>query len=196
MSQEPKTQDETSRTAHVRRVVAIVARRRGRAVRGRRPSGGAALEASASPANTGQATGDVPTRRSAGSGARLRRVPASDAQLGGSRRDRPARPAAATGYREPSGPPIFRLQVDALPSLHFQATEFTVPAGIIQINYVDCGGTHTLIFDDPRFAGFELEVPDGQRTGKVRLTPGDYLIYCTEPGHRAAGMQATIHVVP
>ncbi len=107
---------------------------------------------------------------------------------------RPAAPAAATGYREPSGPPIFRLQVDALPSLHFQATQFTVPAGIIQINYIDFGGTHTLVFDDPRFAGFELEVPAGQHTGKVRLTPGDYLIYCTEPGHRAAGMQATIHV--
>jgi len=84
------------------------------------------------------------------------------------------------------------LEVDALPSLSFQAKDFSVPAGIIQINYNDLGGPHTLTFTDPKLSGFQLAVPQGPKTGKVDLKPGTYTIYCTIPGHRAAGMQATV----
>jgi len=95
----------------------------------------------------------------------------------------------------PTGPPINTLQVDALPSLSFQATEFTVPAGINQIEYVDKGGTHTLVFSDPALDFFNLGVPQGPTKGKVDLVAGkDYTIYCTISGHRAAGMQAVVHV--
>jgi plastocyanin len=96
------------------------------------------------------------------------------------------------GFKQPAGPPVGTLEVDALPSLSFQAKEFSVPAGIIQINYNDLGGTHTLTFSDPKLSGFQLAVPQGPKTGKVDLKPGTYTIYCTIPGHRAAGMQATV----
>ena len=102
---------------------------------------------------------------------------------------------AGGGFKQPAGPPINTLEVDAIgSSLSFQAKEFTVPAGINQINYIDKGGTHTLLFTDPKFSGFQLAVPQGPKTGKVDLKPGTYTIYCNIPGHRAAGMQATVTV--
>jgi plastocyanin len=99
------------------------------------------------------------------------------------------------GSAAPKGPAINTFQVDALPALKFQATEFTAPAGINEIEYVDKGGTHTLVFSDPSLSFFNLAVPQGPTKGKVDLEAGkDYTIYCTISGHRAAGMEAVVHV--
>jgi plastocyanin len=107
----------------------------------------------------------------------------------GEEKEKPAGPAA------PTGPAVNTFQVDALPSLSFQATEFSVVAGINQIEYVDKGGTHTLVFSDPSLGYFNLGVPAGPTKGKVELEAGkDYTIYCTISGHRAAGMEAVVHV--
>ena len=103
--------------------------------------------------------------------------------------------AGGGGFKQPTGPPVATLEVDALPSLSFQAKEFSVsPPGVTQINYNDLGGTHTLVFTDPKLSGFQLAVPQGPKTGKVDLKPGTYTIYCSIPGHRAAGMEATVNV--
>jgi plastocyanin len=94
----------------------------------------------------------------------------------------------------PAGPPV---EVDALGTLKFQATQFTAKAGIVQINYVSKDGNHTLAFDPPGPTppGFLLQVPaNGTVTRKLLLKPGNYTIYCTLPGHRAAGMVATLIV--
>jgi plastocyanin len=99
-------------------------------------------------------------------------------------------------YHQPTGTPVGTLEINALPSLTYQANNFTVPAGTIQINYISKGGTHTLVFDNPKLSGFELYVPQGPTSGKVQLEPGAYTIYCTIPGHRQAGEQATITVTP
>ncbi len=100
---------------------------------------------------------------------------------------------AAGGYVPPTGPAVATVEVDALPSLKFQAKEFTTKAGINEIKYVDKGGTHTLLFDETEFAGFKLQVPPDD-SGKVDLPAGSYTIFCDVPGHRAAGMEATLTV--
>jgi FtsX extracellular domain len=99
------------------------------------------------------------------------------------------------GYHQPRGTPVASLTITALPSLSYQAKEFTVPAGIIEIDLTSAGGTHTLVFDNPKFLGFELAVPEGPVRGKIELKAGTYTIYCSIPGHREAGEQATITAV-
>jgi plastocyanin len=100
----------------------------------------------------------------------------------------------ATGYVQPTGPAKGTVSVQAEPSIKFNATEFTAPAGIVQINYGGATG-HTLAIQDPKFNGFLLTTDaGGPKTGKVELTPGKYTIYCTVPGHEAQGMKATITV--
>ena len=103
--------------------------------------------------------------------------------------------AAGGGYKAPAGAPTQTLTVDALSALKFQSNAFTLKAGITKIDYVATSGTHTLNFDttDANLVQFELDVPPNA-AGKVDLKPGTYTIYCNIPGHRAAGMQATITV--
>ena len=99
--------------------------------------------------------------------------------------------ASSSGPVNPAGPAKATLEIHALPVLKFNATQFTVPAGIVDIHYISDGGSHTLAIDDPQYSSFLLQVPPAAN-GKVLLKPGTYTIYCTIPGHRAAGMQATI----
>jgi len=101
--------------------------------------------------------------------------------------------AKAAGFIPPKGPAVATVEVDALPSLKFQATSFTTQAGINEMKYVDQGGTHTLVFAEPSLAGFIINVPPSS-SKKVDLKPGTYTIFCSIPGHRAAGMQATLTV--
>ncbi|HSO96709.1 MAG TPA: plastocyanin/azurin family copper-binding protein [Acidimicrobiia bacterium] len=102
------------------------------------------------------------------------------------------------GLTEPKGPPAGPpVEVDALGTLKFQAAQFTATAGIVQVNYVSKDGNHTLTFDPPGPTprAFLLNVPaNGNVTHKVLLKPGSYTLYCTLPGHRAAGMVATLTV--
>jgi hypothetical protein len=83
------------------------------------------------------------------------------------------------GFQEPAGKPVATVEVDALPSLKFQADEFSTKAGINLVKYIDRGGTHTLVIDAPTAQGFILEVPPDDE-GKVELEPGSYT-RCTAP---------------
>jgi plastocyanin len=104
---------------------------------------------------------------------------------------------AEAGFVEPAGPATNTLEVDALPDLTFQAKSFDVPAGVNLIKYIDKGGAHTLVFDKNAQPGFQLAVPDGKSASKVELKEGTtYVIFCTIPGHREAGMEADINVGP
>jgi uncharacterized cupredoxin-like copper-binding protein len=101
--------------------------------------------------------------------------------------------ANAAGFVEPTGPAVATVEVDALPTLKFQSKTFETKAGVNEMKYVDKGGTHTLVFAEAQFAGFIINVPPSS-SKKVDLKPGTYTIFCSIPGHRAAGMEATLTV--
>lgn len=102
------------------------------------------------------------------------------------------------GYQQPSGKPTATLEVVAQPGarLVFDKNEYQAPGGILEIKYVLGTGTHTLLFDEQEFAGFVLKVPPKTDTGKVEIEEGEYTIYCSVPGHRAAGMEAQLVITP
>jgi hypothetical protein len=102
------------------------------------------------------------------------------------------------GFQYATGPAVGTVDVTAGPGLTFNGVAFTgnynAPAGVVQINYGGATG-HTLAIQDSKFEGFLLGSSAGTRhSGKVKLTPGKYTIFCTVPGHEAAGMKATITV--
>ena len=108
--------------------------------------------------------------------------------------------SAATGYVEPTGKATSTVTVDAGAGLTFNNVAFksnyTATAGVVEIDYGGDPG-HTLAFKEAPLAGFELMSPPAKpESGKVTLKAGTYNIYCTVPGHAAAGMQATITVAP
>jgi plastocyanin len=104
---------------------------------------------------------------------------------------------APAGYVPPTGAATSTVDVSAGPGLTFDGVAFTgnydAKPGIVQINYGGATG-HTLAIQDPKFAGFELKSDGSPKSGKVQLAAGKYTIYCTVPGHEAAGMKATITV--
>jgi plastocyanin len=101
---------------------------------------------------------------------------------------------AASGYVKPTGKPTSSVAVQAESRLTFNATSYTAKPGIVQIDYSGPTG-HTLAIQDPKFNGFLLTTDaSGPKTGNVTLTAGSYTIYCTVPGHEAAGMKATLTV--
>jgi plastocyanin len=88
------------------------------------------------------------------------------------------------------------VDVEAISTpLSFNAKDFTAPAGKVQFNYSGATG-HTLAIQDPAFDGFLLTTDaGGPKKGSALLKAGQkYTIYCTVPGHEAAGMKATVTV--
>jgi Copper binding proteins, plastocyanin/azurin family len=106
---------------------------------------------------------------------------------------------SANAFVNPPGKATSTVDVVAGPGLSFNGVKFTgnypTKAGIVQINYGGDAG-HTLAIQDPKYDGFLLKSDGAPRSGKVQLSPGSYTIYCTVPGHEAAGMKATLTVSP
>jgi plastocyanin len=74
-------------------------------------------------------------------------------------------------------------------------SSYEATAGDVTISYENEGAIeHTLLIDG--VSGFELDVKAHGDTdkGTVTLKPGTYTLYCGMPGHRAAGMHATLTV--
>jgi plastocyanin len=86
------------------------------------------------------------------------------------------------------------VTVHALDSLKFDQGEYAAQAGDVSIDYINDGAQiHTLVVENK---GCKLEVKkrgDSDK-GTVNLPPGSYKIFCDVPGHRGAGMEATLTV--
>jgi plastocyanin len=74
-------------------------------------------------------------------------------------------------------------------------TSLRAGAGDVHFTYRNDGRLeHTLVIEG--VDGFRLDVAGKGATddGTVMLAPGSYTMYCDVPGHRQAGMQATLTV--
>lgn len=77
----------------------------------------------------------------------------------------------------------------------FLQDTYETEAGSTTFVYENDGSiVHTLLIED--VDGFELEVSSNgdTDTGDVDLEAGEYVLYCDVPGHRQAGMEATLVV--
>jgi uncharacterized cupredoxin-like copper-binding protein len=104
------------------------------------------------------------------------------------------------GFQYATGKPTTTVSVTAGPGLTFDGNKppdelkLDAKAGVVQIDYGGATG-HTLAIQDPKFNGFLLGTdPGARKSGKVNMKPGTYTLYCTVPGHEAAGMKATLTV--
>ena len=75
----------------------------------------------------------------------------------------------AAGFVPPKGPPVATVTVDALVTLKFQDDNFDTVAGINQIDYVNQGGVHTLVFEEKEFNGFNSKSTPTSRPTPARL---------------------------
>ena len=87
------------------------------------------------------------------------------------------------------------LFVTALPNIKFDSREYSVPAGRVEIRYLGAAGM-TFTFDDPRLRHCFLSTGMPPDVCHVTLAPGRYRVSSTIPGHREAGMEATIVAEP
>ena len=79
--------------------------------------------------------------------------------------------------------------------IEFGEDSYDATAGAVDVRYVNEGSiTHTLLIDG--VDGFKLEVTSGgdEDESRVDLDAGTYTLYCDVPGHREAGMEATLDV--
>jgi len=85
--------------------------------------------------------------------------------------------------------PTSTLEIVGLTSLKFDKATYEVAAGCLELTFGGAVG-HTLVFEGtavfPKFADL------GAAT--YEIAAGDYVVYCDVPGHRAAGMEATLTV--
>ena len=86
-----------------------------------------------------------------------------------------------------------------------EATEFDFPdidgtywAGDIEVTLENIGDAeHNIVFEGANQGSRVPQVPPGETdTAVVNLFEGEYVYYCSVPGHRAQGMEGTLSIYP
>ena len=97
-------------------------------------------------------------------------------------------------YTEPTGPAKATITIDG-GNYYFKPDTPSAKSEIVNLELHGVRGTHTLVFDDGKVPGFQLEVVAGETASKkIDLKPGKYVFYCDIIGHRAQGMEGTLTI--
>jgi plastocyanin len=89
------------------------------------------------------------------------------------------------------------LEVHAIAGLKFDKTSYEVEAGDINVGYINEDSIrHTLVVvqDGTVVSGFELKVnkKGDIDSGSVTLAAGNYILFCTVPGHQNMKADLTV----
>jgi plastocyanin len=77
----------------------------------------------------------------------------------------------------------------------FGADRYQATAGTLEVSYRNDGAIpHSLRIDGVDSFRLEVASKGDEDQASVELEPGTYTIYCDIPGHRQAGMEATLEV--
>jgi uncharacterized cupredoxin-like copper-binding protein len=91
------------------------------------------------------------------------------------------------------------IEVTGLDSLDFEPDAFTVPAGEeVTVSLTSEGVEHDFVIEDVDGEDVEVVHADPGETASGTFTvdeAGTYVVYCEVPGHREAGMEASLEVV-
>jgi plastocyanin len=91
------------------------------------------------------------------------------------------------------------IEVMGEDSLSFDPDEFTVPAGQeVTVTLTSGGVEHDFVVEDLGGEDVDVVHADANQTETGTFTAdeaGTYTVFCSVPGHREAGMEATLEVV-
>ena len=116
-----------------------------------------------------------------------------------------AQPTATTGTPAPPSSPAAKTTVTKLTQaadpggqLAYEKQELTAKAGTVQITFANASPVeHNLTIEqNKKVLGGTPTFVGGTRTLVLKLQPGTYTFYCSVPGHRQAGMEGKLKVVP
>lgn len=100
----------------------------------------------------------------------------------------------AQPYKEPKGPAKETLKIEG-GNFYFKPSKPNAKSEVVNLELDGVEGTHTLVFDNGKVPGFQLEVNAGQTSSKkIDLKPGTYTFYCDIIGHREQGMEGTLTI--
>ena len=110
-----------------------------------------------------------------------------------------ALPACSSSSSAPAEtlPADIGLEVHAVSGLKFDKTTYEVVAGDITVGYINEDSIrHTLVVvqGDTKVSGFELKVnkKGDIDSGSVNLAAGNYVLFCTVPGHQNMKADLTV----
>ena len=84
--------------------------------------------------------------------------------------------------------------------IRFDLDEYEAPAGAFTLSFVNVGAIpHNLVFEEVDGAPVAGDLDTFQSPGEevvydLEAEPGDYVFFCSVPGHREAGMEAVLSV--
>jgi plastocyanin len=112
------------------------------------------------------------------------------------------KPTATTGTPAPPSSPagkttVLKLAADPGGQLAYETQQLTAKAGTVSIEFANASPVEhdVTIAEGSKILGATPTFVGGKRTLTLKLTPGDYVFYCSVPGHKQAGMEGKLKVV-